>query len=67
MRNFYELLKKVLIMNKYINKDIGKNAISSYRRAHNIIGNSGDELSGRPDAVLFRKKRKKIYSIKLMR
>ena len=54
-------------MNKYINKDIGKNAISSYRRAHNIIGNSGDKILGKPDAVLFRKEEEKIYLIKLMR
>tara|TARA_B100000700_G_C14918025_1_gene795664 strand:- start:911 stop:1291 length:381 start_codon:yes stop_codon:yes gene_type:complete len=46
-------------MNKYINKDIGKNAISSYRRAHNIIGNSGDKILGKPDAVLFRKEEEK--------
>ena len=54
--NFYELYKKNLIMNKYINKEIGKNVISSYKRAFNIIEKEGDEFSGRPDAVLFRKK-----------
>ena len=54
--NFYELYKKNLIMNKYISKEIGKNVISSYKRAFNIIEKEGDEFSGRPDAVLFRKK-----------
>ena len=54
--NFYELYKKNLIMNKYINKEIGKNVVSSYKRAFNIIEKEGDEFSGRPDAVLFRKK-----------
>ena len=54
--NFYELYKKNLIMNKFINKEIGKNVVSSYKRAFNIIEKEGDELSGRPDAVLFRKK-----------
>ena len=43
-------------MNKFINKEIGKNVVSSYKRAFNIIEKEGDELSGRPDAVLFRKK-----------
>ncbi len=57
--NFLELFKKSILMNKYINKDIGKNAISSYRRAHNIIGNSGDKILGKPDAVLFRKDEEK--------
>ena len=54
--NFYELYKKNLIMNKYINKEIGKNVVRSYKRAFNIIEKEGDEFSGRPDAVLFRKK-----------
>ena len=59
--NFLELFKKSILMNKYINKDIGKNAISSYRRAHNIIGNSGDKILGKPDAVLFRKDEEKKF------
>ena len=46
-------------MNKYINKDIGKNAISSYKRAYNIIGNFGENILGKPDSVLFRKDEEK--------
>ena len=46
-------------MNKYINKDIGINAISSYKRAFNIIEQEGKDVEGRPDAVLFRKEEEK--------
>ena len=41
-------------MNKYINKDVGINAISSYKRASNITDKAEKEITGRPDAVLFR-------------
>ena len=57
--NFLELFKKSILMNKYINKDIGKNAISSYKRAYNIIGNFGENILGKPDSVLFRKDEEK--------
>ena len=46
-------------MNKYINKEIGKNAINSYKRAFNIIEKTGKGITGRPDAVLFRKEEEK--------
>ena len=35
--NFLELYKKTLIMNKFISKDLGKNALSTYKRASNIL------------------------------
>ena len=35
--NFLELYKKTLIMKKFISKDLGKNAISTYKRASNIL------------------------------
>ena len=35
--NFLDLYKKNILMNKYINKEIGINAISSYKRASNIL------------------------------
>ena len=44
---------------KYIDKEIGINAISSYKRAFNIIDKDGKEAEGRPDAVLFRKDEEK--------
>ena len=46
-------------MNKYINKDIGKNVLSSYKRAFNIVGKSTDNIDGKPDAVLFRQDEEK--------
>ena len=46
-------------MNKYINKDIGKNAIYSYKRASNILEREKREIFGKPDAVLFRKDEEK--------
>ena len=63
--NYFELYKKNSLMNKYISKDIGKNAISSYKRAFNIIEKTNDTLSGRPDAVLFRKEEEKHLFEKL--
>jgi len=57
--NFLDLYKKNIIMNKYINKDIGKNVLSSYKRAFNIVGKSADNIDGSPDAVLFRQDEEK--------
>ena len=57
--NYLDLLKKSVLMNRYINKDIGKNAIYSYKRASNILDNEKKELLGKPDAVLFRKDEEK--------
>ena len=57
--NYLDLYKKNLLMNKYINKEIGKNAINSYKRAFNIIEKTGKGIIGRPDAVLFRKEEEK--------
>ena len=52
-------------MNKYISKEAGKNAINSYKRAYNIIESSKENLTGRPDAVLFRKDEEKFLFEKL--
>ena len=57
--NFLALYKKTILMNKYKNKGIGLNAISSYKRASNILDKAGTEVTGRPDAVLFRKDEEK--------
>ena len=57
--NYLDLYKKNILMNKYIDKEIGINAISSYKRAFNIIDKDGKEAEGRPDAVLFRKDEEK--------
>ncbi len=63
--NYFELYKKNTLMNKYISKEIGKNAISSYKRAYNIIESAKGNLLGRPDAVLFRKNEEKDLFEKL--
>ena len=63
--NFLDLYKKTLLMNKYKNKDIGHNAISSYKRAANILDKAGKGITGRPDAVLFRKNEEKILHDKI--
>ena len=57
--NYLDLLKKSVLMNRYINKDIGKNAIYSYKRASNILDSEKKEIFGKPDAVLFRKDEEK--------
>ena len=63
--NFLALYKKTILMNKYKNKGIGLNAISSYKRASNILDKAGQEITGRPDAVLFRKDEEKILHEKI--
>ena len=63
--NFLDLYKKNLLMNKYINKDVGINAISSYKRASNITDKVQQEITGRPDAVLFRTEEEKILFEKI--
>ena len=57
--NFYDLYKRNIMMNKYIDKEVGKNAISSFKRAYNIIEREGKNIQGRPDTVLFRKEAEK--------
>ena len=52
-------------MNKYINKEIGKNAISSYKRAFNIIQKAEKDITGKPDAVLFRLEEEKALFEKI--
>ena len=63
--NFLALYAKTILMNKYKNKGIGLNAISSYKRASNILDKAGKEITGRPDAVLFRKDEEKILHEKI--
>ena len=52
--NFLELYKKTLIMNKFISKDLGKNAVSTYKRAYNILEQEKSVFKNGPDAVLFK-------------
>tara|TARA_Y100001958_G_scaffold155107_1_gene145146 strand:- start:58 stop:2112 length:2055 start_codon:yes stop_codon:yes gene_type:complete len=60
--NFLDMFKKTVLMNKHINKEIGMNAVNSYKRAANILNKADKSISGRPDAVLFRKdEEKQLY------
>ena len=56
-------------MNKNLNKDIGKDAIYSFKRVSSILDHESKkltkELTGRPDAVLFRKDEEKFLFEKL--
>ena len=58
-------IKKNILMNKYINKEIGINVIASYKRAFNIIENSKEGITGNPDAVLFRQDEEKALFEKI--
>ncbi len=63
--NFLDLYKKTLLMNKHIHKEVGINAVNSYKRAANILEKANKDLSGRPDAVLFRKDEEKVLYEKI--
>jgi len=63
--NFLDLYAKTILINKYKNKGIGLNAISSYKRASNILDKAGKRITGRPDAVLFRKEEEKVLHEKI--
>ncbi len=52
--NFLELYKKTLIMNRFISKDLGKNAVATYKRASNILEQEKPTSKSGPDAVLFK-------------
>ena len=57
--NFLELYKKTLIMNKFISKELGKNALSTYKRASNILEQERLISKDGPDAVLFKEEEEK--------
>ena len=57
--NFLELYKKTLIMNKFISKELGKNAVSTYKRASNILEQEKSLSKNGPDAVLFKHEEEK--------
>ena len=67
--NYLDLYKKSVIMNKNFTKDIGKDALYSYKRASSIldqeIKKSNKSITGRPDAVLFRKDEEKFLFDKI--
>ena len=57
--DFLELYKKTIVMNKFISKDLGKNAVSTYKRASNILDREKGISKNGPDAVLFRQEEEK--------
>ena len=57
--NFLELYKKTLTMNKFISKELGKNAVSTYKRASNILEQERLISKDGPDAVLFKEEEEK--------
>ena len=63
--NYLDLYKKNILMNKYIDKDVGINTISSYKRASNITDKTEERITGRPDAVLFRTDEEKLLYEKI--
>ncbi len=63
--NFLDLYKKNILMNKYINKDVGINVISSYKRASNIADKVEKGITGSPDVILFRTEEEKILFEKI--
>ena len=67
--NYLDLCKKSIIMNKHFTKDTGKDALYSYKRASSIldqeIKKTSKEITGRPDAVLFRKDEEKFLFEKI--
>ena len=46
-------------MKKFISKDLGKNAISTYKRASNILEQEKSVFKNGPDAVLFKHEEEK--------
>ncbi len=63
--NFLDLFKKTILMNKNIDKDVGVNAVKSYKRASNILNEADKSIAGRPDAVLFRRDEEKLLYDKI--
>ena len=63
--NFLDLYAKTILIHKYKKKGIGLNAISSYKRASNILDKAGKGITGRPDAVLFRKEEERVLHEKI--
>ena len=63
--NFLDLYAKTILIHKYKDKGIGLNAIRSYKRASNILDKAGKGITGRPDAVLFRKEEERVLHEKI--
>ena len=66
---FLSLFKKSQAMNKNISKDLGKQIISIYKRASNILGQesskSKEKIIGQPNSILFSKDEEKMLFEKI--
>jgi len=62
--DFVSLHKKCLILNKYLKKDLGKNILTTYKRASNILNQEKKtinlKITGEPNSILFNKDEEKL-------
>ena len=62
--DFVSLHKKCLIFNKYLKKDLGKNILTTYKRASNILDQEKKtinlKITGEPNSILFNKDEEKL-------
>ena len=62
--DFVSLHKKCLIFNKYLKKDLGKNILTTYKRASNILNQEKKtinlKITGEPNSILFNKDEEKL-------
>jgi len=67
--DFVSLYKKCLILNKYLEKDLGKNILITYKRASNILDQEKKKvdlkITGEPNSILFSKDEEKILFAKI--
>lgn len=62
--DFVSLYKKCLTLNKYLKKDLGKNILTTYKRASNILDQEkktiNSKITGEPNSILFNKNEEKL-------
>ena len=62
--DFVSLHKKCQILNKYLKKDLGKNILTTYKRASNILNQEKKtinlKITGEPNSILFNKDEEKL-------
>jgi len=62
--DFVSLYKKCLTLNKYLKKDLGKNILTTYKRASNILDQEKKtiklKITGEPNSILFYKDEEKL-------
>ena len=62
--DFVSLHKKCLTLNRYLKKDLGKNILTTYKRASNILDQEKKtinlKITGEPNSILFNKDEEKL-------